>query len=294
MGNSNGRTDTKRIGVAFADSLDGPWQRSDGPLLEPGSEGSWDDHCTTNPSLLHHPNGEFWLFYKSWNTADYETGKPPVRGNRKYGLATATKLEGPYRKHSRNPLVDFSGRGENRQCEDAFVWHEDGRFRMIVRDMGLFNHEVGLIMESRDGLSWSEPLIAYGPVRDYIEQPPAPKHLSKYGRFERPQLLLRNGLHNDPRRPLRDLDAVSVQDRVRLESSHWEGFLVGGVLHPDKQRAQSGVGCKTPPTQRRPRARARRHRRIPSMKRGARRAGCVAPAFTSPVAPTPQSRKRGI
>jgi hypothetical protein len=193
MGNANGRTDTKRIGVAFADSLDGPWQRSDAPLLQPGPAGAWDDHCATNPSLIQHPAGEFWLYYKSWNTADYDTGQPPVRGNRKYGLATATSLEGPYHRHPGNPLVDFSSRGENRQCEDAFVWHEDGRFKMIVRDMGLFNHEVGLIMESTDGLAWSEPLIAYGPVRSYIDQPPAPKHLSKYGRFERPQLLLRNG-----------------------------------------------------------------------------------------------------
>jgi hypothetical protein len=59
--------------------------------------------------------------------------------------------------------------------------------------MGIFSHEVGLIMESTDGLTWSEPKIAYQPARAYLEQPPAPKHLNKYGRFERPQLLLRNG-----------------------------------------------------------------------------------------------------
>ena len=174
MGNSNGKTDTKRIGVALADSLDGPWKRSDAPLLEPGPTGAWDDHCTTNPSLVQHPNGEFWLYYKSWNTAEYDHGQPPIRGNRKYGLATAQHLEGPYRKHPRNPLIDFSGRGQNRQCEDAFVWREDGKFKIIVRDMGVFNHEVGLIMESDDGLTWSEPLIAYLPVRAYVDQPPAP------------------------------------------------------------------------------------------------------------------------
>jgi beta-xylosidase len=193
MGNSNGKTDTKRIGVALADSLDGPWQRSDAPLLEPGPTGAWDDHCTTNPSLIQHPSGEFWLYYKSWNTAEYDHGQPPVRGNRKYGLAVADRLQGPYHRHPRNPLIDFSGRGRNRQCEDAFVWLEDGRFKIIVRDMGVFNHEVGLIMESDDGLAWSEPLIAYQPVRAYVDQPPAPRHLTKYGRFERPQLLLRNG-----------------------------------------------------------------------------------------------------
>jgi beta-xylosidase len=193
MGNANGRTNTKRIGLALADSLEGPWQRPEAPLLEPGPDGAWDDHCTTNPSLIEHPNGEFWLYYKSWNTAEYEAGKPPVRGNRKYGLATARKLEGPYVRHPRNPLIDFSGRGENRQCEDAFVWREDGRFKIIVRDMGVFNHEVGLIMESADGIAWPEPKIAYQHASAYLDLPPAPKNLTRYGRFERPQLLLREG-----------------------------------------------------------------------------------------------------
>ena len=193
MGNSNGKTDTKRIGLATADSLYGPWKRSDAPLLEVGANGAWDDHCTTNPSFIQHSNGQYWLYYKSWNTADYVNGKPPIRGNRKYGLAIADKLEGPYAKHPRNPLIDFSQRGENRQCEDAYIWHEDGRFHVILRDMGIYGHDVGLLMSSEDGLAWSEPKIAYHPVKAYVEQPPAPAHLTKYGRFERPQLLMRNG-----------------------------------------------------------------------------------------------------
>lgn len=193
MGNCNGRTDTKRIGVAVAHSLNGPWKRSNEPLLQPGAAGSWDDHCTTNPSLIVHSNGEYWLYYKSWNTADYAAGKPPVRGNRKYGLAIAKTLEGPYVRHLANPLVDFSGLGGNRQCEDAFVWHADGRFHMIVRDMGVFSHEEGLIMQSDDGLSWSAPEIAYHPLRTYITEPVPAAGLSRYGRLERPQLLMRDG-----------------------------------------------------------------------------------------------------
>lgn len=193
MGNSNGRTDTKRIGLAWSDSLDGPWHRPESPLLEPGPAGAWDDHCTTNPSILQHPNGQFWLYYKSWNTAEYDQGKPPVRGNRKYGLAVAERLEGPYQKHPRNPIIDFSARGNNAQCEDAFIWRENGRFKAIMRDMGVYSHEIGLYLESEDGLIWSEPQLAYEPARAYIDLPPAPRHLTKYGRFERPQLLLHEG-----------------------------------------------------------------------------------------------------
>lgn len=193
MGNRNGKTDTKRVGLALADSLEGPWRRFDAPLLEPGPDGAWDDHCTTNPALVQHHDGRYWLYYKSWNTAEYLEGKPPIRGNRKYGVAIAERLEGPYLKHSANPLVDFSSRGDNRQCEDAYVWRERGKYRMIVRDMGVFNHEYGLIMESPDGLRWSEPQVAYREASAYIDQPPAPKHLTRYGRFERPQVLLRGG-----------------------------------------------------------------------------------------------------
>jgi hypothetical protein len=193
MGNSNGKTNTKRIGLATSDSLNGPWKRPDKPLLEAGAEGAWDDHCTTNPAFIKHPNGQYWLYYKSWNTKDYETQTGPIRGNRKYGLAIAESLEGPYVKYEGNPVVDFSGKGQNRQFEDAFVWREKGRFKMIARDMGVYNHEVGLIMESKDGKFWNEPEIAYYSADKYIRQPPPAPHLKRYGRFERPQILFLKG-----------------------------------------------------------------------------------------------------
>jgi hypothetical protein len=195
MGNSNGKTNTKRIGLATADSLDGPWTRPDEPLLLPGPEGAWDDHCTTNPAFIKHPNGQYWLFYKSWNTKEYETSTDPlVKGNRKYGLAISDKLEGPYIKYNGNPVIDFSGRGNNAQLEDAFVWLDKSRFKMLARDMGVFNHQYGLYMESKTVKKWSEPEIGYFNAEYYrIDQPSPPKYLNKYGRFERPQLLFQNG-----------------------------------------------------------------------------------------------------
>lgn len=190
MGNSNGRTDTKRIGLATAPSLDGPWKRPDQPLLEPGAAGEWDDHCTTNPAFVKHPNGQYWLYYKSWNTADYMNSKDPkIRGNRKYGLAIADKLEGPYLKYQHNPVIDFSKKGNNRQFEDAFVWRENGKFNMLARDMGVYNQEVGLYLKSKNGMKWDEPEIAYEPLKAYIQEAPVPSSLTRYGRLERPQIL---------------------------------------------------------------------------------------------------------
>jgi len=195
MGNSNGKTNTKRIGLALADRLEGPWRRPDQPLLETSAgESAWDNHCTSNPSFVKGPDGRYWLYYKSWNSADYERAAgQAVRGNRKYGLAFAERLEGPYIKHPGNPIIDFSARGDNTQLEDAFVWKDPRGFRMLARDMGVFSHKVGLYLESADGIRWSDPKVAYFPLDQYAQEPPPAPHLTKYGRLERPQLLLGEG-----------------------------------------------------------------------------------------------------
>lgn len=192
MGNSNGKTNTKRIGLAISDSLYGPWERTNDPILLPGNEGEWDDHCTTNPAFVKY-EGKYYLFYKSWNNKEYENQSGAIRANRKYGLAIAGNLSGPYKKLNSNPVIDFSKYGNNAQMEDAFVWLENKQFNMIARDMGYFNHEFGLLLHSRNGTKWSKPKVAYLDTKSYFQQEEAPKHLKKYGRFERPQLLIRNG-----------------------------------------------------------------------------------------------------
>ena len=192
MGNSNGKLNTQRVGLATAPSLYGPWSRPDKPLLHPGDEGDWDDHCTTNPSFLKHPDGTYWLYYKSFDTEGYVNPKFAIKGNRKYGLAIAKSLQGPYEKYEDNPVVDFSNMGNNQQCEDAYVWY-DGKFNMLARDLGVFGIDKGLYMHSQDGKQWSAPTIGYQELAKYVNQPEAPKHLNKYGRAERPQLLFQNG-----------------------------------------------------------------------------------------------------
>lgn len=194
MGTSDGKFGTKRIGYAVADSPWGPWERCEEPLLMPGESGEWDDYITTNPAFLPHPNGEYWLYYKSCNKEEYLNQRiNGISGNRKYGVAMANHIIGPYRRYEKNPVVDFSSYGENRQVEDAYIWYEAGVYKMLMRDMGFYDHTVGLYFESADGLNWGDPQIAWFGAEHYFEQPPAPKHLSRYGRFERPQLLMIDG-----------------------------------------------------------------------------------------------------
>lgn len=193
MGNSDGTVNTKQIGLATSKSLDGPWKRMDKPLLEAGEKGAWDDCCSTNPAFVEHSDGKAWLYYKSWNKESYQNEKGAIRGNRKYGLAIADSVTGKYNRYEGNPIIDFSKYGDNKQVEDAYVYIENGRYKMLMRDMGYFDHEAGLIFESEDGINWSEPKIAWFGADAYLEEPPAPNHLKRYGRFERPQLLLKDG-----------------------------------------------------------------------------------------------------
>ncbi|MGV8093598.1 MAG: glycoside hydrolase family protein [Mangrovibacterium sp.] len=170
---------TQRIGLAVSNSLNGPWKRvgNDGMILDTSkNKNDWDSYLTTNPALLHHPDGQLWLYYKAW---DFNNDNL-----RKIGVAFADKPEGPYLKYKHNPVVSFSS--INAQVEDAYVWFQNGKFHMIMRDMGVYSERSGLYLYSDDGLNWSEPMLAYRESTYYF--PDEPLH-----RFERPQLLFRNG-----------------------------------------------------------------------------------------------------
>jgi hypothetical protein len=157
--------------------------------------------CTTNPAFLQHPNGELWLYYKSWCINDWK--KDIANGlregtvdvgtftNRQYGLAKATNLEGPWEKVGDTPIIDLSHLGDNAQSEDAYIWIENGTFKMIMRDMGYWNHEYGLLFESNDGINWGMPTVAFFEGGRYFQEETL--HIEREGRMERTQLLMKDG-----------------------------------------------------------------------------------------------------
>ncbi len=202
MGTSDGTPYTKRVGMATSDSLYGPWERTDKPIIEPNPDpNAWNSICTTNPAFVQHPNGELWLYYKSWRITDWEkdlenglrvaTADVGKFTNRQYGLAVAKDLNSPFEKVGDGPIIDLSHLGENAQSEDAYIWIEDGKFKMIMRDMGYWNHEYGLMFESDDGIKWGMPTVAFYEGSKYIKEPP--NGIEREGRFERTQVLLKNG-----------------------------------------------------------------------------------------------------
>ncbi len=145
--------------------------------------GYWDATTCHNPHVQKIDN-KYYLFYMGNSNGKTDT--------KRIGLAVSEKPEGPYVKHEKNPILDFSKLGNNRQAEDAYVWFENQKFKMVLRDMGIFCDDVGLYIESEDGIVWGKPKIAWREVKYYLSEPPPSKSLTRYGRFERPQLLLKN------------------------------------------------------------------------------------------------------
>ena len=60
----------KRIGLATAPSVFGPWTRCDEPLISPRDCSHWDCTATTNPAVAIQPDGTTYMLYKSRSFAD--------------------------------------------------------------------------------------------------------------------------------------------------------------------------------------------------------------------------------
>lgn len=56
---------SRRIGVAWSASLDGPWQRGTSPILGPGPKGSWDATDVSNAAPCVLANGTVLLGYRA-------------------------------------------------------------------------------------------------------------------------------------------------------------------------------------------------------------------------------------
>jgi beta-xylosidase len=87
------------IGVAVADSPDGPWVKFPvNPVLKPEKHGKWDDFRVDDSCLIKR-NGQVWLYYKGVNDVK------EWRGLTSMGLAVAGSPTGPYVRYKGNPLI---------------------------------------------------------------------------------------------------------------------------------------------------------------------------------------------
>ncbi len=168
----------QRVGLMIGDSPSGPWHRPDAPLFEPDE--AWAPFFHSNPSATTGPDGKCYLYYK---TIDAQSR------SMKFAVAIADHPAGPFVEYVGNPIID-PGKWAN--IEDMCVWVEDGRFRMLFKDMSgrICGVENGTaILDSGDGLKWdlSRAKLAFTP------RWPTPDGWKTAHRMEQANVLLREG-----------------------------------------------------------------------------------------------------
>lgn len=169
-----------QIGMAIADSPDGPWKKLKEPILSPSDTGEWlgeednrflvkkrgnfDSHKVHDPCLVPY-KGKFWLYYKG-----EIMGEQMTFGGReiKWGVALADRPEGPYVKSKFNPVTN-SG-------HEVCVWEYRGGIAALLTTDG---PEKNTIQFAPDGINFEiqavikNPPHALGPFRtaDHDKRP---------------------------------------------------------------------------------------------------------------------------
>jgi len=151
----------KRVGIAWAESLEGPWHRLDHPILptEPDSPRSF---LTSNPAPFIYPDGKTSLVFKqrayrpeSRDRLGFAECGEPTHGEMTLGLAEAPDPLGPYEVTLAK--IDFPG---NSELEDPFLWRDEEGFHLLAKELtGRLSGVPGgcLLAHSGEGRVWEFP-----------------------------------------------------------------------------------------------------------------------------------------
>jgi hypothetical protein len=168
-----------RIGMARSRSVLGPWRRPDRPFLVP-IPGGWDAHVVTNPSPCVTQDGRLFLYYRSWIK---DLGC-------RLGLAIFDSPDGPCVWRSQRPLFDAPGL----TIEDPCVFQTGGHFEMVAKDLNgrtVGEFHAGAHFLSTDGIQWDLAAEKKAYSREVLW---SDGHVRRMGSFERPQVLLEDGV----------------------------------------------------------------------------------------------------
>lgn len=128
------------IGMATADSPDGPWVKfGNNPMIKPSKNANDPDGFLCDDAVMMVRNGKIWLYYKGYRRAEKD-GLPVRAGRQTYILAaTADQPEGPYTKI---PQVLHLG-------HEAVLWKD-------VNSVGSFCTRTGpkRYFSSKDGINF--------------------------------------------------------------------------------------------------------------------------------------------
>ncbi|GAA4293915.1 glycoside hydrolase family protein [Aestuariibaculum suncheonense] len=161
----------QRVGVAVANSINGPWKRFDTPLIEPSGPITT---ITVNPAITKAKDGNYYLIVKG----DKPNEKRFIRNQ---AMAISKSPIGPFVIQEK-PVIDYI------DTEDMSMWYDEIRDRFY----GVF-HAHGFIgmVTSADGLHW-EKAQNYELMPKEVKQEDGTKLIPD--RLERPFIYHENGI----------------------------------------------------------------------------------------------------
>jgi hypothetical protein len=173
----------KRVGVAVADSVYGPWKRLDVPLLS-SRPGHWDSVIASNPAPWIHTDGRCIILYKSTSTRHPQSVFP---GRFHFGIAEATRWDAEFVRTADTPIS--MGGNTNHHLEDGFLWWNGSAYELIAKDMTgevCGEAQAAIHAFSEDGQNWQLAEIpkAYSRTVRWTDGTSSTLH-----KLERPQLL---------------------------------------------------------------------------------------------------------
>ena len=126
----------QRTGVAVANSLNGPWTRTDTPLVEPSGPITT---LTVNPAIDRGKDGKYYLIVKG----DKPNEKRFIRNQ---AVGVSQHPDGPFEIQEK-PVIDYL------DTEDMSVWYDKNRDRFY----GVFHahNYIGLVT-SKNGTDWEK------------------------------------------------------------------------------------------------------------------------------------------
>lgn len=178
----------QRIGVAVADSPNGPWKRFNKPVLDITENDSLahDALMTSNPSVCQMADGKILMVYKAVG----KKRKLPNGGPVVHMVAIADSPTGPFKKYP-DPVFTFEG--EAFPAEDPYIWYQEGKYRAIVKRI---KHEgkkrvFSLVhYDSDDGISWNQAKHFEISDKTVTWEDGT---TTKFNHLERPQVFIENG-----------------------------------------------------------------------------------------------------
>lgn len=130
-----------KIGIAVADTPDGPWERlSSNPVLRNSeNESDFDSHLVDDSCLIVR-DGKYWFYYKG-----RQLGKQP--SETQMGLAIADSPGGPYVKHPANPVIPGN--------HEVVVWPQGKGVAAMIGKVGP-KDLVRTVQYAEDGVHFSK------------------------------------------------------------------------------------------------------------------------------------------